>query len=65
MLRFDGTDGQPVEGLTIHCDQDDARFLIEMLRDLIESLEGLAKPGAVGAVTLDFARSRPTGPASE
>jgi hypothetical protein len=60
MLRFDGPDGKPLESLTIHCDQDDARFLIEMMRDLIESLEGLAKSGAVGAISLDIATSRPS-----
>jgi len=58
MLRVEGPDGRPLEAVTIHCDQDDAQFLADCLRDQIEQLEELAKPGAVGVIAVDFATRR-------
>lgn len=59
MIRFEGPDGQPLTALTIRCDQDDAEFLLELLREHIGDLEELAKPGAQGEIAIDIAMSEP------
>jgi len=60
MLRFEGPDGRPLTHITIRCDQDDAEFLLEFLREHIEDLERLAKPGAHGEIGVQFASSEKT-----
>jgi len=59
MLRIEGPDGRDLDSVTIHCDQDDARFLADMMREQIEDLEKLAAPGAIGSIAVDLATSRP------
>jgi hypothetical protein len=60
MFRFDGPDGRPLKSVTLRCDQDDAEFLLALLREYIEELEQLAKPGARGEFAAEFASSEPT-----
>ena len=55
-------EGREVKDLTISCDQDDARFLLESMREYIAELEELAAPGAIGQMAMQFASSEPLPP---
>jgi hypothetical protein len=54
MLRFEGPDGRPLPTVTIRCDQDDAAYLLQLLRAHIADLEKLAQPGTRGQIAVHF-----------
>jgi hypothetical protein len=59
VIRFEA-EGRAIDDITVSCDQDDAAFVLDWLRDYIPELEDLSKPGAIGEIAIQFASSQPT-----
>jgi hypothetical protein len=57
---LEGPDGRELDTITVHCDQEGARFLLEWLREI----EELAKSEMPSVIAVQFATSRPNDPDS-